>query len=569
MKDKMKKFGAWLLAAALAFAGTAAMAADLSITDLDGLKSFRDAVNGGNTFAGKTVVLEADIDLASVDNWTPIRTFAGTFDGKGKTIANLTIAIESDDNIGFFNTLEAGSVVKNLNFAGAKVSGKYVGILCGLGNEGATVQDIRIDSTCSVTATKYAGGVAMEFYGALSRIANHAPVTTTGDRAAAGIVAWTESPAQILYCTNTAKIVAGSWGAGGITANATGSHIEGCVNVGDVSTLDESGEAPAGGIVCRGSNATVSHCLNLGNVSTRSNDKNSTAGGILGLVPGGSGSVSYCENRGNVSAERREASGIASSLYGTTISYCLNAGEVSSHACSAAGVSAKPAYGSSSCSKCVNAGSVTGANADNTYELSQSPSDSYYYSGDSLLKNDGTPTTPADALVVLNGGTDTAFFKLGADGKLTSVLEYVPEQPPAETIALSGSGTSADPFLIASLTDLVTFRDWVNAGHDCAGQYFKVSGDIDLASVDSWMPIGTNANPFSGVFDGQNYTISNLKHTGAETASQVGLFGLVSGVKNDDYMGVSSVWENETFSEANIAESKYTAVVKNIVSTLR
>lgn len=53
------------------------MAADLEISTLAELEAFRDAVNGGNTYEGKTVKLTADIDMSGKygegrESWEPI-----------------------------------------------------------------------------------------------------------------------------------------------------------------------------------------------------------------------------------------------------------------------------------------------------------------------------------------------------------------------------------------------------------------------------------------------------------------------------------------------------------------
>ena len=42
--------------------------------------------------------------------------------------------------------------------------------------------------------------------------------------------------------------------------------------------------------------------------------------------------------------------------------------------------------------------------------------------------------------------------------------------------ALSGTGTSADPYLIGTLADLQEFRDAVNGGNTYADQYIKIDG---------------------------------------------------------------------------------------------
>lgn len=66
----------------------------IEISTLAELEQFRDDVNRGNTYKGKTVKLTADIDMSEKygegkESWTPIGTFAGTFDGAGHKIADL------------------------------------------------------------------------------------------------------------------------------------------------------------------------------------------------------------------------------------------------------------------------------------------------------------------------------------------------------------------------------------------------------------------------------------------------------------------------------------------------
>lgn len=84
---------------------------------------------------------------------------------------------------------------------------------------------------------------------------------------------------------------------------------------------------------------------------------------------------------------------------------------------------------------------------------------------------------------------------------------------------------------LASAADMQWFANEVNANSNSfSGKTVKLSADINLAGID-WDPIGqTGATTFNGVFDGQNYTISNLSvdsedQTGAHYSS--GLFGWV------------------------------------------
>ena len=102
------------------------------------------------------------------------------------------------------------------------------------------------------------------------------------------------------------------------------------------------------------------------------------------------------------------------------------------------------------------------------------------------------------------------------------------------TSSLSGEGTAESPYLINNLADLITFRDEVNAGIGFAGQYVKLTADIDLFGIDWSVNIGDDCNAtFDGYFDGDNHTIKNLKSI--ETAQKAdgyvctGLFGAIYG----------------------------------------
>ena len=54
--------------------------------------------------------------------------------------------------------------------------------------------------------------------------------------------------------------------------------------------------------------------------------------------------------------------------------------------------------------------------------------------------------------------------------------------------------------------------------------------NIDLTG-EAWTPIGSESNPYTGTFDGQNHTISGMTLENAESYS--GLFGNVTGTVRD------------------------------------
>ena len=96
--------------------------------------AFAAAVNAGKTYAGETVTLGADLDLAGV-TWTPIgnstNPFKGTFDGNGKTIKNLSVLMAGKSDVGLFGFTTDGEI-KNVTIENAKVAGRLdVGVVAG------------------------------------------------------------------------------------------------------------------------------------------------------------------------------------------------------------------------------------------------------------------------------------------------------------------------------------------------------------------------------------------------------------------------------------------------------
>ena len=85
-------------------------------------------------------------------------------------------------------------------------------------------------------------------------------------------------------------------------------------------------------------------------------------------------------------------------------------------------------------------------------------------------------------------------------------------------------GTSADkPFLIETAEQFAKLSELVNAGNSYSGKYFKLTTNLDLTNK-NWTCIG-DIYPFSGNFDGNWHTISNLSIT--KWSNNIGLFGKV------------------------------------------
>lgn len=97
-----------------------------------------------------------------------------------------------------------------------------------------------------------------------------------------------------------------------------------------------------------------------------------------------------------------------------------------------------------------------------------------------------------------------------------------------------GEGTAASPYLLATRQDIAALAKLTNDeenGRDFAGQYFKMTADITLPQ--QWIPVGTAASRFGGVFDGDGHTVTVPR-------GGLPLFGYVrrATVKNLDIYGV-------------------------------
>lgn len=84
-----------------------------------------------------------------------------------------------------------------------------------------------------------------------------------------------------------------------------------------------------------------------------------------------------------------------------------------------------------------------------------------------------------------------------------------------------GNGTEGAPYLVATPEQLDRVRNYPS-------RHFKQIIDIDLEGyTGNWTPIGSDTTPFTGVYNGNGYTISNLKINSTAVDGFVGLFGYV------------------------------------------
>lgn len=146
--------------------------ARLGIYTLEDLKAFRDAVNNRGDLArwtsidtetGKDVInLYMDIDLKN-EEWIPIQSFDGIFNGNGHTISNLNLsATKPSGYLGFFSAANSNSEIKGLTIDGVTMTGdnRPVGAIGAIaGQSYGSITDCHVKGRIQLIAGQYAGGI--------------------------------------------------------------------------------------------------------------------------------------------------------------------------------------------------------------------------------------------------------------------------------------------------------------------------------------------------------------------------------------------------------------------------
>jgi subtilisin family serine protease len=134
-----------------------------------------------------------------------------------------------------------------------------------------------------------------------------------------------------------------------------------------------------------------------------------------------------------------------------------------------------------------------------------------------------------------------------------------------ENFALTGSGTALDPYQINTAEEL----NLVGLAPCKLDKYFKLMANIDMAGITNYNVIGkfTANQPFSGVFDGNLKTISNLSITTADT-NGAGLFGYVNGSAQIKNLGiVNANISGQYYTGALVGYNDYYGKITNCYST--
>ncbi len=108
-----------------------------------------------------------------------------------------------------------------------------------------------------------------------------------------------------------------------------------------------------------------------------------------------------------------------------------------------------------------------------------------------------------------------------------------------KTFYYKGKGTEEIPFMVEKASQLDLVRSYLD-------KFFRQTEDINIASFNSWAPIGDDTNPFTGTYDGTTKNISNLKINTDQQIQYAGIFGYNAGkIRNIAVEGFSVTGGNE------------------------
>ena len=280
------------------------------IGNADELVWFVKKVNGGENAI--SAVLAKDIDLANVV-WAPIGNgsvaFAGSFDGAGHTVSNLTVDYTTAASgerlyLGLFGqvegTPEKHAVIQNLTVTGsvnaASEFSVYTGYVAGVVGFARNAELSNVISRVNVTADEKVSNAAS--VGGLAGAMINTTVTNCGNE---GNITGVKNLGGLCYelyggtmtgCYNTGRVTATGTYVGGLMGYAKQTTVTNVYNTGDVSTE----KTLVGGLIGVMEKSALTNAYTTGKVTT------AAASGAIGAAVGSADQVSNVYYLGGASA---------------------------------------------------------------------------------------------------------------------------------------------------------------------------------------------------------------------------------------------------------------------------
>ena len=486
---------------------------------------------------GTSAKLMADISLEG-KSWTPVGyyfsplkqySYAGTFDGGGHTISNLKIESSDSKSLGLFGGIAPDGVVKDL-----------------------ILKDVYIY-------------VNVDMYYAVGGIAGY-------------------NEGTIENCSVSGS-VSGNRCVGGI-AGVNEGIITACYNTGDV--YSESGDYIGG--IAGGNDGTITACYNTGDVYSESGDY------IGGIAGGNNGTIIACYNTGDVSGSLN-IGGIVGQNYSENITACYWSGEtpkgIGNDESAPGVIYVDSAWDISIINRLNN--EIYLYNQENTDNICNF----HYVEGNDFTKlESGAPklipgkienaSFASTELTLKIGGSEKLELILEPEGVAYSIITWKSSNEKVATVDKQGlvcahkTGTTTitatiDTVFSAECTIKVPVPNKDIDGYEITtdgtwniytadgllewNAYVTTNGDYsnperlktnavlmdNITLLDNWTPVGTNTNRYTGTFDGNRYTISNLKIDSSDSY-YLGLFA---------YIATDGVVKDLTLSNVAISGNSY------------
>ena len=463
-------------------------------------------VNAGDaTFVSAHYVLTDDVNLSAYGNWTPIGTinqpFAGVFDGQNHVVTGLKIDRSQGECQGLFGYVSGTddahkAQIKNVAVRDAQIRA-WTEVGAVVGRYGRfTAGYVEPLENCAMIGGTIQG--TSESMGQSSSVG--------------GIVGRACGEIQRCYATGNIIGADNAREYGGIVGESY-KTVNACYWTGRLSALGSYAD-DFGGIVGNAYDA-VTNCYTTGDI-TGSLDNAATLGSIVGCALD---RVTNCYATGSVKGWRA-IGGIAGQAYGDTYAHATISGCMALNT----SVESNPFY---------SIGRVAGITGQESVLNDNYAWDGMRVNGQKIPEGqqsveNGTDLTYDDTnglsrqFETIFGGNSAWTY---AENGLPTLKNVGGTQSSELPSWMLGSETT---IYITTAQQLKRLADEVNAGDSKSDKTYLLANDIDLSGYPNWTPIGRfdppdDMLPFSGVFDGQGYSITGLKISGNEEAR--GLFG--------------------------------------------
>ena len=462
-----------------------------------------------------------NINLSGYDNWIPIgdstNSFIGSLDGDTYIISNITQATESDYN-GLFGV--SNGKLKNITLENVNVTGKaYTGTL--VGDNGGTVENCKVISG-SIEGTDKTGGLVGASRGTI--IESSSTINVKGTSYVGGLVGFLlETISRSSATGNVEATVDTAGGLVGYIENTdqTKTYVTLCYATGDMIT---TGDNIGGLIGClytyRSSDGTCTSIVEKSYATGKVNG-NENIGGLIGLAWSTGVSNDSSSVKGNLQINNTYATGEVLGI--THVGSLIGNLTQSTNSGTASLVSS---YGIGKVEGTTLVGGLVGRAAGNSVTATEA-----YWVPELTTQTTSSIGTERilNAMLYQSSYTNWDFENIWGINEDES-FAYLKELPIPDSIKLEnidvmlGDGTEENPYIIRTAEELNNIRNNLSA-------HYKLGNNIDLSEYSNWTPIGNATNKFTGSFDGDEHTISNLKIDSSDVF--VGLFGYNSGtIKN-------------------------------------